>query len=151
MATAASQHAILHYCVHRSLHGTISRTDTRAYTHTHAVSVNSVSPVTWRLGLFVSYGLKALLCLLLSLSLPTWSFSETLPFHQQTKGPHNVSTGLSFSPSPFAAVCLYRYVGMKLSCRKLCGHSGLQLLSYVCCYIEFLHVTALTSSPDMVA
>lgn len=104
MATAASQHASLHYPIHRSLHGTTAH----AHTHTRTHNVYNLSEFSYIVLWFICViiVLQCYRCLFLSLSLPTWSFSETLSFLQQTKGPHNVSRGLSFSPSP-SPLCIY--------------------------------------------
>ena len=81
------KHASLHYPVHRSLCGTTVHTHTHTHTHMHAASVTSVSSVWWHFGFIcVIIVLQCYCCLFLSLSLPTWYFSATLPVQQQTKG-----------------------------------------------------------------
>lgn len=76
--------------------------------YTHAQSAYNLSEFSYIAFWFICViiVLQCYCCLFLSLSLPTWSFSETLSFLQQTKGPHNVSKGLLFSPSP-SPLCIY--------------------------------------------
>ena len=64
-----------------------THTHTHTHTHMHAASVTSVSSVWWHFGFIcVIIVLQCYCCLFLSLSLPTWYFSATLPVQQQTKG-----------------------------------------------------------------
>jgi len=73
------------------------------HTHTHT---HWTSRTSGNLGelcfLFVSLMPCSVSCVYFYHSLPTWCFTGTVSFLQQTKGPHNVSEGLSFSPSPLS-------------------------------------------------